>query len=518
MGPHHEHHNAGARTRGSHVCARAGVLARGRAPRRLLRLALLLALAPNAAAAQLISLRPVPLAAGDQFLTFPSARLGMAGVSIALDDAFADPFANPAKLARLNRSFVYSAPASSDVTRDENGLRTLPAGVMLRVGDWFGAAAGAVQRIETRSSTDIVWPGPTPEGAPAALAGTDAVNGYGFALIGRRIATDFAVAASASYADLNAVDGVDVMYPLSRGVQQYGHVAGFRVGVLADSENGKAAELLVLHDRFDVRHDVTYLDWRWDASARQPLFTTRLQRNVDRTETWGLHAGYRWSITGSPWRLGAILTANRKTHRGIPDYGLVDIPHDPGHSWAYDVGIGLARVAGASTLGIDLVFEPIRSRTRALANDTLRTASGRLLEAGDVAADNRFSFSNAILRLGAAHETDRFGVQLGLGVRSIRYDLDRHDRIVERIQTQHEQWIEWTPTWGAALTFPDLEIRYAGRLTTGTGEPTMRWTGAIESLRDSPVNSFVVAPAGPPTLQQSRVTTHQITIALPLRH
>ena len=49
------------------------------------------------APAQLISIKTVPIAQGDQFDIFPSQNAGMGGVSIAVADTLLDPFANPAK-------------------------------------------------------------------------------------------------------------------------------------------------------------------------------------------------------------------------------------------------------------------------------------------------------------------------------------------------------------------------------------------------------------------------------------
>src|SRR2546426_5209194 len=54
--------------------------------------------------AQLISIKTVPIAQGDQFAIFPSNNFGMGGVSIALADTLLDPFVNPAKGARDRKS------------------------------------------------------------------------------------------------------------------------------------------------------------------------------------------------------------------------------------------------------------------------------------------------------------------------------------------------------------------------------------------------------------------------------
>ena len=57
--------------------------------------------------AQLISIKTVPVASGDQFLIFPSQKLGMGNVSIAVDDHLLDPFHNPAKGIRNIKTSLY---------------------------------------------------------------------------------------------------------------------------------------------------------------------------------------------------------------------------------------------------------------------------------------------------------------------------------------------------------------------------------------------------------------------------
>ncbi|UCF20448.1 MAG: hypothetical protein JSU87_03300, partial [Gemmatimonadota bacterium] len=65
-------------------------------PGRTALLVCIFAALPGAADAQFVSLKTVPIATDEQFLFFPSQRLGMAGVSIAIDDTLLDPFVNPA--------------------------------------------------------------------------------------------------------------------------------------------------------------------------------------------------------------------------------------------------------------------------------------------------------------------------------------------------------------------------------------------------------------------------------------
>ena len=58
---------------------------------------------------QLISIKTVPVASGDQFMIFPSRNLAMGGVSIALDDPLLDPFVNPAKGVHLQNPLLFRA-------------------------------------------------------------------------------------------------------------------------------------------------------------------------------------------------------------------------------------------------------------------------------------------------------------------------------------------------------------------------------------------------------------------------
>src|SRR5437870_13545771 len=81
-------------------------------------------------AAQLIQIRTVPFAQGDQFSIFPSNNLGMGGVSITVPDTLLDPFTNPAKAARLAGGRFFTAPTVYCLSRDAGGGRTPPPGTI----------------------------------------------------------------------------------------------------------------------------------------------------------------------------------------------------------------------------------------------------------------------------------------------------------------------------------------------------------------------------------------------------
>src|SRR5437868_14436825 len=97
-----------------------------RANARALALLVLLLTMGQAARAQLISIKTVPIAQGDQFDIFPSQHQGMGGVSIALADTLLDPFRNPARGARLAVPRLFASPTFYGVSKGTGGGRPLP--------------------------------------------------------------------------------------------------------------------------------------------------------------------------------------------------------------------------------------------------------------------------------------------------------------------------------------------------------------------------------------------------------
>src|ERR1051326_5298024 len=106
--------------------------------------ALFLMTAPTLGA-QLISIKTVPIAQGDQFDIFPSQHRGMGGVSLALADTLLDPFRNPARAARLGVPRLLGSPTFYGVSDGAGGGRTLPPPSFAQRGAWYGGWARAAQ-------------------------------------------------------------------------------------------------------------------------------------------------------------------------------------------------------------------------------------------------------------------------------------------------------------------------------------------------------------------------------------
>jgi hypothetical protein len=499
-----------------------------RSPSRAIIVACALLVPAAIAPAQLIQIKTVPVAQGDQFDIFPSRNWAMGGVSIALRDPLLDPFVNPATAARVNGGFVAGTPGMFSVSENAGGGRTLPVSVITNSRSWFGGLSLALQEIDGgRRFGDPVLRGGglelssiAPEAPDPPSARTHG-NRFAFALVGTTLERlGVSLGASAQWAELNGVDGVDFLYARSDEVAQFGHVVDARIGMVKEWAGDRSLEATLLHNRFDMTHDVRYSDFFWDPAQQRIVTRPRMEHNEDRTNTWGAHLEYDQPIPGTAWRAGARLTANLASHPKIPNYEIMNIPRDPGRSRAYDVGIGFARSEGGTTFGIDAILEPIRSHTWADAATALPTAGGDTLAAGARTIENWFRFSNAILRLGFTeeHPVDEsdavVALQLGLALRAIHYTLHQVDHVQRSERRLRESWREWMPTWGFRWEMPRLTIAYRGSITAGTGRPGVTNGGPV--LGVDAASSVLVAPSGPVSLGNVNVVSHQLSISLPI--
>jgi hypothetical protein len=491
------------------------------------------------ARAQLIPIKTIPIAQGDQFQIFPSNNLGLGGVSIALPDSLADPFANPATTARLRASRFFSAPTVYTVSGGAGGGRSLPFAMLARRANWFGGLALVLQQVDPSRPPQqggIAFgpppvPLPLPPGGGPSIPGPDLRahgNQYAFGMIGRTWPrSNLSIGASALWTGLHALDGVDLLYTGSIRVAQTGHAVDFRMGALKEwpGERGvRSLEAIVLHNRFAATHNVLYADQFWDPGLQQFVFQPRTDQNFDQTNTWGAQLEYQIPLATPGWRIGWVATVNRATHPKLPNYDITNvavIPWDPGRSYAYNLGVGLSKVLGPATFGVDAIYEPIRSYTWADAIVPTATLSGDTIAVGGKTVENRFRFSNAVFRIGVGRDIDLesahkvLGVQFGLMVHSINYRLQQADNVEIAQRSLRAGWLEWTPTWGLTLRLPEFELRYRGRVTKGAGRPGGQF---IVGVRDLAVSSAAIlaVPSGPLSLVDVNTSTHQISLSLPI--
>ncbi len=492
-------------------------------------LAALPLLVPCASSAQLIGIKTVPVATGDQFLIFPSDHLGMGSVSIALADSIGDPFSNPATLQRLARPVLFGSPVGYGITGDNGGAITLPVGGLFGGDAWRGGLGVALQELDRGRQPEVfgsTWSlrswAPPPQSNE--LSQKSRTNLYGYGAVSRELGRDgsTAVGLSVMGADLTAVGGIDLLYS-QRTVDQGGSLFDVRLGLTSEWGDGETLEAVAVHSRFRMRHELVDRVWeqvpvdsipdpQWPWRDRWVYSTER-----DETDTWGLHLGYRHPLEAPGWATGAILTVNYKSHPKIPNYTLMSIPRDPGDSWAYNLGVGISRRTAGAAFGIDVVYEPIWTETWADAADDQITVHGDTIPAGDMTVFNDFRFNNLLLRMGVAGTGDHFDVQAGLQVRTYRYTLDQTDFQNARRRRQQESWLEWTPSIALGVTLEDFALRYTGRITTGTGRPGVAWGGVdVLMAADAGRVDFLPAPSGALTLEDEVVHTHQLEVSIPV--
>jgi hypothetical protein len=476
--------------------------------------------------AQAIPLRTVPVASGDQFLLLPSSTTSMGGVHVAVDDSLGDAWSNPAKGALLSGSAFLGSPTFYSISEQGGGGRSFPVAGVASGSGWFGGMALAIQEIEnleTRSPwANVAWDvccWGCCGGQEPTLGDRYGRNVYAQAFTGRRLGGGWSLGVGGSIARLGAMDGVDLLYAGSERIDESGRVSDVRVGAF-HGEGRDRLSLVAFHSRLAMKHEVTWNEWVWDPSMTIGSFQQRVEVNEDQTRTWGGRLEWDRALSAPGWRVGASGTLNYKDHPKIPNYRIQNIPRDPGTTWAYEGAFGAAHTDGPTSYAVEVALQPIWSETWQEADAVDAAASGGRLGVGDRSIENDFFFTNAILRTGFSHDLGSLGLQAGVEVRAYAYQLEQVDHVRSTYREETEEWTEWTPTFGAVVPLEALELRYALRVTTGTGRPGTAWTGpALESLSAGglPQADFLIAAEGPLTLQDVRVTTHQLSVRIPIR-
>lgn len=488
-------------------------------------LASVLCLVPaTSARAQLITPKTVPVFQGEQFGIYPSQWPGMGGVSIALPDTLGDMWSNPAKATRLRTGVLNVMPFSHRATA--GGGRSLPVSFMQTGGRLAGGALFAMQEVERN---DAPW--------NATIRERTASNAYYDGVLALRLDEHASIGASVSYADLRGVNGVSAMYAGNDRLLQRGSQFDARLGLVRDFTSGASLEMVGVVNRYRMEHEVSYPTfWRWGspctpAGPVQPgcelvQAPARTEINLDRTNTVGLHTVFLAPRTESGWRVGYLLTANRLSHPKIPNYEFQNIPRDPGHTDAFNVGVGFHRQDGSMTFGMDVILEPMWSDTWADAAGDTTNVNGVVIPQGDHTVDNHFRFTNARIKVGIAHEipgptpeASRLVFQAGLGLRSISYTLDQANHVTLQSRTQDESWIEWTPTLGVQLRGRVIDLGYSWSYTCGPSCPSIGDDGPLPNFnapeRDG--GGVIAAPSGPLNFDGGSSSRHRITVTLRLQ-
>ena len=219
---------------------------------------------PSGAWAQLIPIRTVPVTSGDQFLTLPAATLGMGGVTLAVNDSLADPWNNPAKGVFIQESSFLGAPTFYGISNNGGGGKTFPVAGLFAGDAWFGGAALALQQIENEAGgggrvfiePQVFWNGPE-----RRLSDVSSRNLYVSGFLGRRLGEGpWSLGVGVAAAQLNAVDGVDLLYAGAERIEQDGTTSDVRVGLYRNGVRDRLS-LVGVYNRISMTHDVTWIDF-----------------------------------------------------------------------------------------------------------------------------------------------------------------------------------------------------------------------------------------------------------------
>jgi hypothetical protein len=479
--------------------------------------------APLEGSAQVVTPRTLPVLQSGQFDILPSASAGMAGASIAVDDSLLDPFVNPAKATRIGDSHVFGAPFFHSVSGARGGGRSLPVGGDGSWGNW--AATGML----TFQQLDRV--GPT---LNLSTSDRSAFNQYFAGSLARRVTPSTSVGLGVQLASLDAIDGVDLLYAGSDRIEQSGSEADYRLGLTKELGKDRQFEVMLVHARSDMTHDVRFTTWRWDPVDHRNIQQQRSEHNQDRTHIWGLHSEYSRPLGSEGWSVGWLGTANRLAHPKIPNYTIQNIPRDPGTTYAFNAGAGVSRRVGTASFAADLIYEPMFSNTWATAaNDTtvqgclevcIAGAKAETIKAGAKIVENNFHFNNIKARIGVGDEVAfragsvTLGYQAGVGLYSIKYRLKQENHVQRNFRTQREGWVEWSPAAGLRLRSHNLDVMYNFTLTCGPGSCGEVQSGPVFSTPDveRAGSGIIVAPSSALFMQSGVLKVHKLTFRVPI--
>ncbi len=457
--------------------------------------------------AQYIEVKSLPVATGSQLELFPSSNRSMGGVNIGLSDSLGDLFNNPGNNYSVSANSIFVQPNIYTVSGNLGSALTLPVTYVFNRESYFGAITYAFQKFEKANlSNDFFWY-PSDE---KAFADRNVNNNFVFFSLGKRLSEPgLSIGMSGFWAGLKGIGGIDLLYRNNGGVKEDGYIAEIRSGVFYKKDE-ITFEAVALYNHFKMEHEVKSISpWFWSA----PFWN--IEKHLDKTDTYGIHLAYNREDKSSGITYGFISTVNYKNHPKIPNYTIMNIPRDPGNSWAFNFGLGLGYEKPGTRVGFDFIFEPILSHTWANAEEAVTTVSGNTIAAGDKTVENHFTFTNTIIRAGLEKTYGLLKLKIGLQIYTRSYELDQSDYQFKTTNGVSVSWAEYTWTWGTDIHFKYFDLMYSGHILTGAGIPGVR-NNLIFIENALSTNDIIAAPSGEITKDYKTTTFHMFLISCPL--
>lgn len=472
---------------------------------------------------QEINLRTVPLITGNQADFYPSTSRGMGNLSIAFDDPLSDPLVNPTKASRLEGLKLFFSPTRNTWSNEYGrpvytssgsskymgtAINSMPFGFYLKKGNFFTGGILSYQSYSSDRSIPIY-------GLNNNSKSDFGNNVYLFGLAGIYFPElKFSVAGSVSWSELHAIDGVNLLYPGSYDIKQYGRSLDYKIGFIGEPSKQEQLEFVIARTTFKSSHEVTYNNPYWFYTNIW-IGEYRTELNKDESNGWVIHTKYNNSINDEV-KVGAIFTINWKEHPKIPNYALANIPRDPGSSSAYNIGVGIVDSGKRSTLGFEYIYEPMTSYTWAEAG-----TQNPPFPSSFKTVENFFDFYNHIIRGGIYTHTDISWLDYRLGVQFYfnKYNLKQNDNILNTSRTVNEHWLETTLCAGLTISISNFQILYSLQVILGNGivgsENDQVIPLSASSIRS--VADFLIAPNGPLSVEDVPLVTQQISFVYNLK-
>jgi hypothetical protein len=471
---------------------------------------------------QEIHLRTVPLAAGNQGDFYPSLSRGMGNLSIAFDDPISDPLINPAKTYKLNGLRFFFSPTRNTWSNEDGraifttsgsakytgtAINSMPFGLFLKKENFFTGGIISYQSYSSERSIPGSW-------ESSINTKSDIGNNvYLLGLAGMYFPElNLSVGGSISWAEFDAMDGVNLLYPGSSDIKQGGRSLNYKIGFVGELSKQSQMEFVIGRTTFKSSHKVTYgsLHFWYEDS----WIGYRTELNKDESKGWVIHTKYNSSINDE-LKIGGIFTVNWKEHPKIPNYALANIPRDPGSSTAYNIGIGIVNSGERTTLGFEYIYEPMKSYTWAEAGTDIN------LPPAFKTVENYFDFYNHIFRGGLYTHTDitwldyRLGIQLHFN----KYNLKQNDNVLNTSRTLNENWLETTLCGGLTINISSFQIFYSLQVILGNGlvGTEVGGIGFPELSAEAVKSDFLIAPYGSLVVDDIPLVTQQISFVYNLK-
>ncbi len=470
---------------------------------------------------QLVEIRSVPVAGLNQFDIFPAKFKGMGSVGIANDDPWLAPFVNPALGAAMEKNMVFLSPTLHNMVDDRSSATTLPVGLQLKPGPWFGTFAMSIQELTPARIPvqNVRFNQPRYSQTTQSLSESEnnvyvnTTAGYQLPRFGTSIGL------GVFWSHLRNVSETHYLYGRNTGIDQDGHVWDVRLGSFTEFEERESLQTLLLLRYYKMKHKVYnfyyYDDIAYPDETSHAGIPGLIHR--DQTRTIGFHINYKQPLGGSPWRVGSAFSVNYKDHPKIPNYELMQIPRDPGQSWAYRLGMGFWKEVTYAAIGFDFIYEPIWTHSWAAAVEPVKTASDQTIHPGETTIDNYFRFNNFRFHAGVSEQEPPLGVQLGLDIVSFGYHLSQDDQVAETKRDQYERWQEVTLSWGLNLIADAFRLQYDGKVIIGRGLPGTVSSGRAFATGDQMAfTDIILAPVDKLSLERRTFLLHRLTLAVPI--